>query len=257
MRLARIAHPEGMAFVAIDGPAEELRAREIADHPFGNPTFTGRSWAMTQVRVLAPILPSKVIGIGRNYVEHANELGNPVPDEPVIFLKPTTSVVGPGASIVLPPASKRVDFEGELAVVIGRPGRDIRAEDAAAYILGYTVGNDVTARDLRKPNGPWLRGKGYDTFCPLGPWIETELDPADLDIRTEVGGEVKQDGNTAEMIFPVGELVAYCSEVMTLLPGDVILTGTPEGVGQIVAGDEVSVTVSGIGTLSNPVVDRG
>jgi 2-keto-4-pentenoate hydratase/2-oxohepta-3-ene-1,7-dioic acid hydratase in catechol pathway len=257
VRLARVAHPEGVAFAAIDGPTGEETAREIADHPFGSPTFTGRRWPIADVRLLAPILPSKVIGIGRNYAEHATELGNPIPDEPVIFLKPSTSVIGPGAPIRLPAVSKRVDFEGELALIIGRPCRDVRAEDAAGVILGYTVGNDVTARDLRKPNGPWLRGKGYDSFCPLGPWIETELDPSDVAVRTEVGGQVRQDGHTRDLIFTIGELVEFCSAVMTLLPGDVILTGTPEGVGPISDGDEVSVTVSGIGTLTNPVTAAG
>ncbi|HET8589858.1 MAG TPA: fumarylacetoacetate hydrolase family protein [Nakamurella sp.] len=257
MRLARVAHPDGVAFAAIDGPAGEETAREVADHPFGNPTFTGRRWPLADVRLLAPILPSKVIGIGRNYAEHATELGNQVPDEPMIFLKPSTSVIGPGAAIRLPAASRRVDFEGELALVIGRPCRNVRAEDASGVILGYTVGNDVTARDLRKPNGPWLRGKGYDTFCPLGPWIETDLDPSDVSVRTEVGGQVRQDGHTRDLIFTIGELVEFCSAVMTLLPGDVILTGTPEGVGPISDGEEVSVTVSGIGTLTNPVAAAG
>jgi 2-keto-4-pentenoate hydratase/2-oxohepta-3-ene-1,7-dioic acid hydratase in catechol pathway len=246
-----------VAFAAIDGPAGEETAREVADHPFGNPTFTGRRWPLADVRLLAPILPSKVIGIGRNYAEHATELGNQVPDEPMIFLKPSTSVIGPGAAIRPPAASRRVDFEGELALVIGRPCRNVRAEDASGVILGYTVGNDVTARDLRKPNGPWLRGKGYDTFCPLGPWIETDLDPSDVSVRTEVGGQVRQDGHTRDLIFTIGELVEFCSAVMTLLPGDVILTGTPEGVGPISDGEEVSVTVSGIGTLTNPVAAAG
>jgi 2-keto-4-pentenoate hydratase/2-oxohepta-3-ene-1,7-dioic acid hydratase in catechol pathway len=172
----------------------------------------------------------------------------------MIFLKPSTSVIGPGVAVHLPAASQRVDHEGELAVVIGRPCRRTRAEDAAASILGYTVGNDVTARDLRKPNGPWLRGKGYDSFCPLGPWIETELDPAEVTVRTEVNGQLRQDGNTRDLIFTIGELIEFCSEVMTLLPGDVILTGTPEGVGPLHDGDEVTVTVSGIGSLTNPVV---
>ncbi len=254
MRLARIAQPEGVSFAAIDGPDGDQTAREIANHPFGNPSFTGRRWPLADVRLLAPILPSKVIGIGRNYVAHAGELGNAVPDEPMIFLKPSTSVIGPGATVHLPVTSQRVDFEGELALVIGRPCRRVKAEDAAAFILGYTVGNDVTARDLRKPNGPWLRGKGYDSFCPLGPWIETDLDPSDVTVRTDVNGETKQDGHTSDLIFPIGELVEFCSEVMTLLPGDVILTGTPEGVGPLVDGDEVTVTVSGIGALTNPVV---
>lgn len=254
MRLARIAHPEGMAFAAIDGPEDDAQAREIADHPFGNPSFTGRRWPLADVRLLAPILPGKVIGIGRNYHQHAAELGNPVPEEPMVFLKPPTSVIGPGAAIVLPAVSQRVDYEGELAVVIGRPCRAVRAEDAGTVILGYTCANDVTARDLRAPNAPWLRSKGYDTFCPLGPWIETELDATDVTVTTTVGGEVRQDGHVAEMIFTIGELIEYCSQIMTLLPGDVILTGTPEGVGPIHAGESVTVALSGIGSLTNPVV---
>lgn len=253
MRLARIAHPEGMSFAVIDGPDDAAQVREVADHPFGNPSFTGRRWALDDIRLLAPILPSKVVGIGRNYHAHAAELGNDVPTEPMVFMKPSTSVIGPGVPIVLPSASKRVDFEGELAVVIGRPCHQVRAADASRVILGYTCANDVTARDLRAPNGPWLRGKGYDTFCPLGPWIETEIDPTDVTVTTTVGGETRQDGHTAEMIFTISELIEYVSAIMTLLPGDVLLTGTPEGVGQLNAGDSVTVAVSGVGELTNPV----
>ncbi len=257
MRLARIAHPDGVSFVAVDGPdGSEQRGREIADHPFGPPEFTGRSWPMADVRLLAPILPSKVVALGRNYRDHAAEMGNPVPTTPMIFIKPSTSVIGPGAPIKLPASSQRVDFEGELAVVIGRPCRDVRAEDAASVIRGYTVANDVTARDQQKADGQFTRGKGYDTFCPLGPWIETELDPSDLRVTTELDGEVKQDGTTADMVFSVGEIVEFVSAIMTLLPGDVLLTGTPAGVGPMVAGQTVSVTVEGIGTLSNPAQPR-
>lgn len=254
MRLARVAHPEGMSFVAVDGPEGEVVAREIADHPFGNPSFTGRRWPLGEVRLLAPILPSKVAAIGRNYHDHARELGNPLPDAPLVFLKPSTSVIGPGAPILLPQVSERVDYEGELAVVIGRPCHRVRAEDAAGVILGYTVANDVTARDLRGPNEPWLRGKGFDSFCPLGPWIETELDPADVTVTTSVNGEVRQDGHTGDLIFPISELIEYVSAFMTLLPGDVILTGTPEGVGPLARGDVVTVAISGLGELTNPVV---
>jgi 2-keto-4-pentenoate hydratase/2-oxohepta-3-ene-1,7-dioic acid hydratase in catechol pathway len=252
-----------MSFVAIDGPSGPggpdgldgaMEAREIADHPFGSPSFTGRRWPLADVRLLAPILPSKVIGIGRNYHAHATELGNAVPDEPMVFLKPSTSVIGPGAAIAMPAVSHRVDYEGELAVVIGRPCHRVRAADARSVILGYTCANDVTARDLRAPNAPWLRSKGFDTFCPLGPWIETELDPSDVTVTTSVNGDVRQDGHTADLIFGLGELIEYCSAIMTLLPGDVILTGTPEGVGPLAAGDVVSVAISGIGELENPVV---
>ena len=259
MKLARIAHPGGVAFVSVtdaDGAPGEGTAREIADHPFGTPTFTGRSWPLADTRLLAPILPSKVIGIGRNYLDHALEMGSQVPDAPLVFLKPSTAVIGPHAAILLPPSSSEVDFEGELAVVIGRPCRDVRAADAAGVILGYTVGNDVTARDLQRADGQFTRAKGFDSFCPLGPWIETDLDPADLAVQTHLDGALRQDGRTADLIFGVAELVEFLSAVMTLLPGDVILTGTPAGVGAISAGQSVSVTIEGIGTLVNPVAAR-
>src|SRR6476661_11022158 len=256
MRLARIAHPDGVAFVSVDGPDDTAVAQEIEDHPFGDPTYTGRSWPLADTRLLAPILPSKVVAIGRNYADHAAELGNAVPTSPIIFLKPSTSVIGPRVPIQLPPSSTRVDYEGELAVVIGRPCRDVLAENASSVILGYTVGNDVTARDQQRADVQFTRGKGYDTFCPLGPWIETDLDPADLRVTTELDGEVKQDGTTADMVFSVGEIVEFVSGIMTLLPGDVLLTGTPAGVGPMVAGQTVSVAVEGIGTLTNPVANR-
>ncbi|NIH81949.1 2-keto-4-pentenoate hydratase/2-oxohepta-3-ene-1,7-dioic acid hydratase in catechol pathway [Amycolatopsis viridis] len=235
--------------MSVDG--DELL--EIADHPFGQPNYTGKRFALADVRLLAPILPSKVIAIGRNYAEHAAELGNEVPESPMMFLKPSTSVIGPNAAIKLPAASQRVDFEGELAVVIGQPVRNVKAAQAPAVILGYTIANDVSARDLQKSDGQWGRAKGFDTFCPLGPWIETAVDPSDLAIRTEVDGEVKQDSRTSLLIHKIPELVEFVSGVMTLLPGDVILTGTPAGVGQITDGQAVSITIEGIGTLTNPV----
>ncbi|WP_029137841.1 fumarylacetoacetate hydrolase family protein [Nakamurella lactea] len=264
MRLARIAHPTGgVMFVSIDGdvvldaatgaPTGDAQTREILAHPFGTPEYSGRTFPLAQARLLAPILPSKVVAFGRTYADHAAELGNAVPDEPLCFLKPSTSVVGPGAPIVLPPQSTQVSFEGELAVVIGRPCKDVRAEDASSVILGYSVANDVTARDLQKTDGQWARAKGFDSFCPLGPWIETELDPQGLSIRTEVDGEVRQDGNTSDLVFTIGELIEWISAAMTLLPGDVILTGTPEGVGLLESGQRVSIEVEGIGTLVNPV----
>ena len=256
MRLARIAHPDGVAFVQVDGRVGAETAREIEDHPFGTPTFTGRSWPLADTRLLAPILPSKVVAVGRNYADHAAELGNAVPAYPMIFIKPSTSVIGPNAPIQLPASSQRVDFEGELAVVIGRPCRDVKAENAKSVILGYTIGNDVTARDQQKADVQFTRGKGYDTFCPLGPWIETELDPSDLEVSTELDGDVLQDGRTSDMVFTVGEIIEFVSGIMTLLPGDVLLTGTPAGVGPMVAGQTVSVTVEGIGTLTNPVANR-
>ncbi|EHR59958.1 fumarylacetoacetate hydrolase family protein [Saccharomonospora cyanea] len=258
MRLARIAHPDGVAFGSIEADGDDNDAAqvlEIADHPFGQPNFTGKRWPLADVRLLAPILPTKVIAVGRNYAKHAEEFGNEVPSDPMIFLKPSTTVIGPNAAIKLPPASSRVDFEGELAVVIGRPVRNISAEAAPAAILGYTVANDVSARDLQASDGQWGRAKGFDTFCPLGPWISTEVDPSDLRLTSEVDGVVKQDARTSAMVHKVYDLVAFVSSVMTLLPGDVILTGTPEGVGRIEAGQQVSITIEGIGTLTNPVQD--
>ncbi|MEU3271621.1 fumarylacetoacetate hydrolase family protein [Saccharomonospora sp. NPDC006951] len=255
MRLGRIAHPEGVAFVSVEGDGADAVVLEIADHPFGNPTFTGRRWPLADVRVLAPILPSKVIAVGRNYAAHAQEFGNEVPKEPMIFLKPSTSVIGPNVAIKRPRASSQVDFEGELAVVIGQPVRNVSASRAGAAILGYTVGNDVSARDLQRSDGQWGRAKGFDTFCPLGPWIETSLDASDLALRSEVDGEVKQDARTSALVHKIPELIEFVSGVMTLLPGDVILTGTPEGVGPIENGQQVSITIEGIGTLTNPVQD--
>ena len=256
MRLGRVASPDGVAFVAIEGDGDDRTAREIAEHPFGTPTFTGRSWSLADVRLLAPILASKVICIGKNYAAHAAEMGSEAPQDPVIFIKPNTSILGPGANIVRPASSNEVHYEGELAVVIGRPCKDVPAARAADVILGYTVANDVTARDHQRHDGQWTRAKGHDTFCPLGPWIETSLDASDLAISTTVDGEIKQSGRTSDLLHTVPEIIEWISAVMTLLPGDVILTGTPEGVGPIVAGQTVSVEVEGIGTLSNPVVDK-
>jgi 2-keto-4-pentenoate hydratase/2-oxohepta-3-ene-1,7-dioic acid hydratase in catechol pathway len=256
VRIARIAHPAGVAFVTVDGEGGDLVAREVADHPFGTPTYTGKSWPMADVRVLAPILPSKVVCIGKNYADHAREMGGEPPADPVMFLKPSTAVIGPNAPIKLPTDSSRVDFEGELVAVIGRPCRDVKAAQAASVILGYTIGNDVTARDHQKADGQWTRGKGHDSFCPLGPWIDTTVDPADLAISTSLEGEVKQDSRTSLLLHDVPKLVEWVSHVMTLLPGDVIMTGTPAGVGPMLAGQNVSVTIEGIGTLTNPVEPR-
>ncbi|WP_378732689.1 fumarylacetoacetate hydrolase family protein [Nocardia brasiliensis] len=256
MRLGRVASPDGVAFVSIEGNGSDSIAKEIAEHPFGTPTFTGRSWALADVRLLAPILASKVVCIGKNYAAHAAEMGGPAPEDPVIFLKPNTSIIGPNAPIIMPPSSSQVDYEGELAVVIGRPCKDVSAARALDVVLGYTVANDVTARDQQRHDGQWTRGKGYDTFCPLGPWIETSLDPSDLEIVTELDGEVRQRSRTSLLLHDIPKLIEWISTVMTLLPGDVILTGTPEGVGPVQAGQQVSVTVEGIGTLINPVAAK-
>ena len=197
-----------------------------------------------------------MVGIGRNYAAHAAEMGNDVPTEPLMFLKPNTTVVGPGDPIFYPRQSSNVHFEGELAVVIGRICRDVAPDRVKDVVYGYTIGNDVTARDLQKSDVQFTRAKGFDSFCPLGPWIETELDPSDLRVQTHLNGDLKQDGTTQDLIFDVPTLVAHVSSVMTLLPGDVILTGTPDGVGPMTPGDEVDVTISGIGTLTNKVVTR-
>ena len=258
MRLGRMASPDGVAFVSIEDDGEAAVAREIAEHPFGTPTFTERSWPLADVRLLAPILASKVVCMGKNYLEHVIEMGgDTAPEDPIIFLKPNTSIIGPGVSIQLPANASPVHHEGELAVVIGRPCKDVPAARAAENILGYTIANDVSARDQQKADGQWMRAKGHDTFCPVGPWIVTDLDPSDLRIRTEVNGVVRQDSRTSLMIHDIGAIIEWISAVMTLLPGDLILTGTPAGVGPIEDGDTVSITIEGIGTLTNPVVRKG
>ncbi len=253
-----------MSFGAVEGEPgagpQGLTIAEIEGHPFGQIQFSGARWALSDVRLLSPILPSKVVCVGRNYAEHAAEHGSEVPKEPLLFLKPSTSVIGPRDAIRLPIFSKQVEHEAELAVVIGPPGAR-RADRAAAEraIFGYTCANDVTARDLQRSDGQWTRAKGFDSFCPLGPWITTGLDVGDLEIRCEVGRdpeemEVRQLGRTKDMVFDVPSLVSYVSHVMTLLPGDVVLTGTPAGVSPLLDGDTVTVRIDGIGELSNPVV---
>ena len=215
-------------------PAAGLSVAEIAGHPFGpapeDVRLTGTRYPLDDVRLLAPILPSKVVAVGRNYAEHARELGNEPPAEPLIFLKPSTSVIGPGDAIVRPASlSKRVDYEGELAIVFGRLCHDVPEARVPEVIFGYTCANDVTARDLQARDGQWTRAKGFDTFCPLGPWIETGLDPADVRLTTTVNGEIKQDSRTSLLMHGIATLVSYVTGVMTMLPGDVLLTGTPAG----------------------------
>jgi 2-keto-4-pentenoate hydratase/2-oxohepta-3-ene-1,7-dioic acid hydratase in catechol pathway len=219
--------------------------------------LTGERKELDDVRLLAPVIPrSKIVAVGRNYAAHAAEMGNDVPETPLTFFKPNTSVIGPGEPIIYPAASREVSYEGELAVVIGRICKEVPVTRVPEVIFGYTVANDVTARDLQRTDGQWARAKGYDTFCPLGPWITTHQsleEVAALGIRTTLDGELRQDGNTKDMIFTVPEVVAYISSFTTLLPGDVILTGTPSGVGPMVPGQVVSIEVEGIGTISNPV----
>lgn len=231
----------------------EDRVGPIEGVPFGEFRRLEAEIPLNSVRLLAPVQPGKIVCVGRNYAEHAREQNVEVPEIPLLFMKPPSSVIGPEDVIILPPQSRQVEHEGELGVVIGRRGRWIPAEEALSYILGFTVANDVTARDLQRRDGQWTRGKGFDTFCPLGPWIETDLDPADVLVQTRVNGEMRQMASTREMMFPVQQLLAFISSIMTLEPGDLVLTGTPAGIGPLNAGDSVEVTVEGIGSLRNTV----
>jgi 2-keto-4-pentenoate hydratase/2-oxohepta-3-ene-1,7-dioic acid hydratase in catechol pathway len=265
VRIARFTTGDEPQYGVITGDVDELGipdedAKIVA--LAGDPLYVGLQLTDTEldlaaVRLLAPVIPrSKVVGIGKNYAAHAAEMGGDVPSEPLMFLKPNTSVVGPGDPVFYPRQSSEVHYEGELAVVIGRICRDVAPERVAEVIFGYTVANDVTARDLQRGDVQFTRAKGFDSFCPLGPWIETELDTSDLKVTTHLNGDLVQDGSTKDMVFDVAALVSYVSSVMTLLPGDVILTGTPDGVGPMNVGDEVEVTVSGIGSLTSKVVSR-
>ena len=237
------------------GVVEGDRLSEIPA-PFHSlsPSKPGASWSLSEVKLLPPCVPSKIVCVGRNYAEHAAELGNDPPKEPLIFLKPPSSILAPGDPIILTPQSERVDYEGELAIVIGKTCSRLKsAADAKSYILGYTCLNDVTARDLQKKDVQFTRAKGFDTFCPFGPFIESELDLSRVTLETFVNGARRQSARIAEMIFPVDVIIQWISQVMTLLPGDVVATGTPSGVGPLAAGDVVEVAVSGVGTLRNPV----
>lgn len=209
---------------------------------------------LATIKVLAPLKPGKIICVGRNYAAHAQERGVELPEIPLLFFKPPSAVIGPGEPIVLPPQSQRVEHEAELAVIIGRQGRWINPENAMEHVFGYTVANDVTARDLQASDSQWTRGKGFDTFCPLGPWIETELDPSDALLTCHVNGEMRQMASTREMVFTIRQLIAFASSFMTLETGDLLLTGSPAGVGILAPGDVVSASVDGIGSLTNPVV---
>ncbi|PCN49349.1 2-hydroxyhepta-2,4-diene-1,7-dioate isomerase [Curtobacterium sp. 'Ferrero'] len=218
---------------------------------------TGERVPLAEAKLLAPVIPrSKVIGVGLNYAEHASEMDERSGDDPVVFLKPNTTVIGPDDPIRLPAGVGRVDHEGELAIVIGSLAKNVTREDFASVILGYTIANDVTARDLQARDGQWTRAKGFDTFCPLGPAIETEIDPSDIRLETRVDGELRQAASTSEMIHDIPSLVEFVSSIWTLLPGDVILTGTPAGVGEIRDGEVVEVTISGLGSLTNPVIAK-
>jgi 2-keto-4-pentenoate hydratase/2-oxohepta-3-ene-1,7-dioic acid hydratase in catechol pathway len=236
------------------GILDSDQVREISGTPWGEWSQSARAWPLTSVRLAAPVQPSKIVCIGRNYAAHAAELGNEVPKEPLMFLKPPSSIVGPAEPVVLTPYSQRVEHEGELAIVVGRRCSHLGdSDDALSYVLGYTCLNDVTARDIQKSDVQFTRGKGFDTFCPVGPHIETELDPANVLVETRVNGSVRQSGNTSLMIYPCAFLIRWISRMMTLLPGDVIATGTPSGVGPLTPGDVAEVSVAGIGVLRNPV----
>lgn len=267
MRIARFVHSDNPAFgvveLAEDGGQHPDTIQVLSGDPLVGPvTYTGERLHLDDVRLVAPVIPrSKIVAIGRNYAAHAAEFGSDVPVEPMAFLKPNTAVVGPGEPIVYPRQTSAVDHEGELAIVIGRICKDVPVERAADVIFGYTASNDVSARDLQARDKQWGRAKGFDTFCPLGPWIVTHLsidEASDLDlcVVVERAGErfERQSSNTSHLVHGIAELVAFVSAFTTLLPGDVILTGTPEGVGRIEPGDVVHVEISGIGTLSNPVV---
>ena len=267
MRIARFTTGDGAAFGVVEGDGSDpasggagLTVRRIEGHPFAPFQVVGEPQPLADVRLLAPVLPSKVVAVGRNYAEHAQEMGHEVDlSEPaIIFLKPSTSVIGPSEAIQYPVGvSEEVDYEGELAVVISRLCREVPRERVRDVVLGFACANDVSARDLQRTEKQWGRAKGFDTFCPIGPWVATDLDPSDLAVTTTVNGELKQAGRTSQMLRGIDELVSIVSEAMTLLPGDVILTGTPAGVGPLAVGDQVSVTIEQVGTLTNKVVSRG
>lgn len=253
MKVARFSHGESISFGIVDEEEHELVVLK-ADPMFAGYVPTGERVPLAEAKLLAPVIPrSKVVAVGKNYHDHAAEMGGEAPAEPLLFLKPNTAVIGPGDSIVLPPESSQVEFEGELAVVIGRIARRVSEADAASVVFGYTIANDVTARDLQRSDGQWTRAKGFDTFCPLGPVIDTDLDLERGTIETSVNGERRQEARLADMVHSIPAIIAYASNVFTLLPGDVILTGTPAGVGPITTGDTVEVSISGLGSLANPV----
>ena len=256
MKIARISHPslDNRRYASVIGsgvlpfPADYSFERQELQQ-------TTTSLPLSEVKLFAPVTPSKIVCVGRNYREHAAELGNKVPEEPLLFLKAPSALIASGDNIQLPTASQQVEHEGELGVVIGRTASKLTEDDNPLdYVFGYTCVNDVTARDLQRKDVQFTRGKSFDTFCPVGPWIETELDPANLTVTTRLNSEIKQQGNTADMAFPVGFLIRYISEIMTLYPGDLIATGTPAGVSRMKDGDVVEVEVAGIGVLRNQVV---
>lgn len=253
MKIARFSHNEAITYGILD---EKDLVVLAGDPLFAGYETTGERVPLADAVLLAPVIPrSKVVCVGKNYHDRAAEMGGVAPEEPLLFLKPNTAVIGPGDTIVRPALSERTEYEGELAVVIGRIAKNVKAADALDYVLGYTIGNDVTARDLQRKDGQWARAKGFDTFCPLGPVIETDFDPASATIETRVNGEVRQHAPLTDMIHSVPAIIEYASAVFTLLPGDVILTGTPAGVGTFEAGDTVEVEITGLGILRSSVRD--
>src|SRR5918993_1397528 len=260
MRLGRFLHPSSIEprYGVLDGETlYPVSAAEYFDP--SKKALSQAPVALSDVRLVAPVTPSKIVCVGRNYREHAAELGNKIPDEPLLFLKAPSAVIGSGEQIDLPNASQQVEHEGELGVVIGRIARKLsQNEEPLSYVFGYTCVNDVTARDLQRKDVQFTRGKSFDTFCPVGPWIQTDVDPDNVAVETRLNGQVKQKGNTADMAFPVSFLIRYISEIMTLYPGDLIATGTPAGVSRMKPGDTVEVEVAGIGVLRNrcTIADR-
>ncbi len=259
MRIARFSQGNDPRYAVVDGEPGHEVLRVITGDPIYTPVQeTGEVVPITDdVRLLAPVIPrSKIVGVGRNYADHVKEMGNEVPTTPLLFFKPNTAVIGPDDPIVLPSFSHEVSYEAELAVVIGKVTRNVSPEQALGKVFGYTVANDVTARDVQRAEDQWARAKGFDSSCPIGPWITTGLDVEDLAVSSRVNGETRQDGRTSQMIFDTAYLISYISEAFTLLPGDVILTGTPAGVGEIVHADVVECEVEGVGVLRNPVIRR-
>jgi 2-keto-4-pentenoate hydratase/2-oxohepta-3-ene-1,7-dioic acid hydratase in catechol pathway len=253
VRLVRFRFSDRIA----TGVVEEDGVRPLQGTFFEEPVPTGEEVPLANVRLLAPVIPSKIVAVARNNPAHAAELGNEVPTHPMLFFKPATSVIGPGDPIPIPRGSERVDHEAELAAVIGRLCRRVTEEEAPKYVLGYTCANDVTARDWQQADGQWARAKGSDGFCPLGPWIETELDASDAAVVARVNGDERQRGRTSDFVFSPAALISFISRSITLLPGDVVLTGTPSGVGPLSAGDRVEVEVEGLGVLENTVAAGG
>ncbi|MCF1694714.1 fumarylacetoacetate hydrolase family protein [Corynebacterium argentoratense] len=262
MRYGRIATPDGMTFCVVEGEGDSIRYKAIEGHPFSEPVYTGKEYGAEEARVLAPMLPSKIVAIGRNYADHVAEVFKKSAESlpPTLFLKPPTAVVGPEAPIKIPDFATRVEFEGELALVISRPCKNVKAEDWKSVVLGYTIMNDVSSRDLQFADGQWSRAKGIDTFAPMGPFIVTDLDSIDLDnlpikayLTHEGNTELKQDSNSDQMILSIGEIIERITESMTLLPGDVVTTGSPAGTAPMVPGDYIRIEIPGVGTLGNPV----